>query len=86
MIGGLSASMTQQVAAVKDLAKALGNVSEMSRSISASTEQLSGMWQDLQRVMAQFKINGGNGRDRHAANSLKLADRVLDVGHIEQAS
>ena len=26
MIGGLSASMTQQVAAVKDLAKALGNV------------------------------------------------------------
>jgi hypothetical protein len=44
------------------------------------------MWQDLQRVMAQFKINGGNGRDRHAANSLKLADRVLDVGHIEQAS
>jgi methyl-accepting chemotaxis protein len=39
MIGGLSESMTQQVAAVKELAKALGSVSEMSQNISAATEE-----------------------------------------------
>jgi methyl-accepting chemotaxis protein len=31
--------MTQQVTAVKELSKALGNVSEMSQSISAATEE-----------------------------------------------
>lgn len=39
MIGGLSDSMTQQVAAVKELSTALQNVSEMSQSISAATEE-----------------------------------------------
>ncbi len=39
MIEGLTASMTQQVGAVKELSKALENVSEMSQSISAATEQ-----------------------------------------------
>ncbi len=39
VIEGLSTSMTQQVDAVKKLAKALENVSEMSQSISAATEQ-----------------------------------------------
>jgi len=39
MIGGLSESMTQQVAAVHQLASALTNVSEMSQSISAATEE-----------------------------------------------
>ena len=39
MIGGLSDSMSQQVAAVHELAEALKNVSEMSQSISAATEE-----------------------------------------------
>jgi methyl-accepting chemotaxis protein len=39
MIGGLSESMTQQVAAVKELSSALSSVSEMSQSISAATEE-----------------------------------------------
>ncbi len=39
MISGLSESMTQQVEAVKELAKALESVSEMSQSISAATEE-----------------------------------------------
>jgi methyl-accepting chemotaxis protein len=38
-IVGLTESMNQQVAAVKELAAALGNVSEMSQSISAATEE-----------------------------------------------
>jgi methyl-accepting chemotaxis protein len=39
MIADLSASMEQQVAAVKELGKALANVNEMSQSISAATEE-----------------------------------------------
>jgi methyl-accepting chemotaxis protein len=39
MIGSLSESMSQQVAAVQQLSAALTNVSEMSQSISASTEE-----------------------------------------------
>jgi len=39
MIAGLSQSMTQQVGAVKELAKALENVAEMSQSISAATAE-----------------------------------------------
>jgi methyl-accepting chemotaxis protein len=39
MIAGLSDSMSQQVSAVKALAKALESVSEMSQSISAATEE-----------------------------------------------
>jgi methyl-accepting chemotaxis protein len=39
MIGGLTESMSQQVAAVHQLATALKNVSEMSQSISAATEE-----------------------------------------------
>ena len=96
MIGGLSASMTQQVQAIKELATALENVSEMSQSITAATEeqttnakqvstavenvndvtqtaasaaeemsastaQLSVMAQTLQKMVAQFRIEG-NGR------------------------
>jgi len=92
-IGGLSESMNQQLQAVKELAKALENVNEMSQSISAATEeqttnakqvsravenvneltqaaataaeqmsastvQLSGMAQQLQKLVAQFKIEG----------------------------
>jgi methyl-accepting chemotaxis protein len=38
-IGSLSASMEQQVGAVKELSRALGSVSEMSQSISAATEE-----------------------------------------------
>jgi len=41
MITSLSASMEQQVVAVKELAVALTNVSEMSQSISAATEEQS---------------------------------------------
>jgi methyl-accepting chemotaxis protein len=41
MITALSASMEQQVTAVKELAVALTNVSEMSQSISAATEEQS---------------------------------------------
>jgi methyl-accepting chemotaxis protein len=98
MIGGLSESMSQQVAAVHQLAEALSNVSEMSQSISAATEeqttnakqvsvavenvneitqaaasaseqtsaateQLASMAQDLQRLMAQFKLTG-DGADK----------------------
>ena len=100
MIEGLSASMIQQVSAVKELAKALENVSEMSQSISAATEQqttnakqvskaveavnevtqgsasaaeemsastehLSQMAQELQAMVAQFKIKEGSDRDAH---------------------
>ncbi len=39
MIAGLSDSMTQQVSAVKEMAKALSSISEMSQSISAATEE-----------------------------------------------
>jgi methyl-accepting chemotaxis protein len=39
MIGGLSESMSQQVAAIQQLSAALTNVSEMSQSISAATEE-----------------------------------------------
>jgi hemerythrin-like metal-binding protein len=39
MIGGLSESMSQQVAAARQLATALTNVSQMSQSISAATEE-----------------------------------------------
>jgi ABC-type transporter Mla subunit MlaD len=39
MIGSLSESMSQQVAAVHQLSTALANVSEMSQSISAATEE-----------------------------------------------
>jgi len=91
-ITGLTESMSQQVAAVKELTSALGNVSEMSQSISAATEeqttnakqvskavenvneitqaaasaaeetsaateQLATMAQELQKLVAQFKIS-----------------------------
>ncbi len=94
MIGALTDSMSQQVAAIHQLAASLTNVSEMSQSISAATEeqttnarqvskavenvndltqsaassaeemsaateQLSRMAQELQRLMAQFKIKNG---------------------------
>ena len=39
MIGELSGSMSRQVAASRDLAKALANINEMSQSISAATEE-----------------------------------------------
>ena len=39
MIAGLSESMAQQVVAVSDLTKALGNISGMSESISVATEE-----------------------------------------------
>jgi methyl-accepting chemotaxis protein len=39
MIAGLSESLAQQVASVKELTSALGSVSEMSQSISAATEE-----------------------------------------------
>ena len=96
MITGLSESISQQVMAVDDLAKALDGVSEMSRSISTateeqttnakqistametvseltqvaasaaeelsgSTEQLTTMAQNLNRTVAQFRIEKGNG-------------------------
>ena len=92
-IDSLSESMSQQVEAVKELSKALSDVSEMSQSISAATEeqttnakqvskavedvnevtqsaasaaeemssateQLASMAQELQQLMAQFKIDG----------------------------
>jgi methyl-accepting chemotaxis protein len=41
MIIDLSASMTQQVSALKELVAAIGNISEMSQSISAATEEQS---------------------------------------------
>ena len=41
MIGGLSQSISQQVAAVQQLSTALASVSEMSQSISAATEEQS---------------------------------------------
>lgn len=100
MIGGLSESMSQQVAAVHQLASALESVSEMSQSISAATEeqttnakqvskavesvndltqsaasaaeemsaateQLSSMAQELQRLMAQFKVGNGSQEQAH---------------------
>jgi methyl-accepting chemotaxis protein len=93
-IEGLTASMEQQVTAVKELSRALESVSEMSQSISAATEeqttnakqvstavesvneltqsaasaaeqmssateQLAGMAQELQNLMAQFRITEG---------------------------
>ena len=111
MIGGLSESMSQQVAAVHQLAEALSNVSEMSQSISAATEeqttnakqvsvavenvneitqaaasaseqtsaateQLASMAQDLQRLMAQFKLAGdaagGKGAPEPRPNVAKI--------------
>jgi methyl-accepting chemotaxis protein len=98
MVGGLSESMSQQVAAVQHLSTALTNVSEMSQSISAATEeqttnarqvaaamenvndltqsaasaaeemssateQLSTLAQELQRLMAQFRIGDGKQDD-----------------------
>ncbi len=39
MIAGLSQSMAQQLASVRELAKALSNINEMSQNISAATEE-----------------------------------------------
>jgi methyl-accepting chemotaxis protein len=39
MIGELSGSMSRQMAASRDLAKALGNINQMSQDISAATEE-----------------------------------------------
>jgi methyl-accepting chemotaxis protein len=61
MIGALSQSTTEQVSAVRGLAAALANVSEMSHSISAATEHLSTMDRELERLMSQFTIGGGAG-------------------------
>jgi len=68
----LSGSMRQQVDAVAELVRALGNVNEMSQGISAATEeqaaaaaaeemstateQLSGMARELSTLVAQFTV------------------------------
>jgi hypothetical protein len=60
-------AVEQQVNAIQEMAKASENINEMSQSISAaeemsaSTGQLPGMAQQLQAMVARFKID----RDRH---------------------
>ena len=113
MVGSLSESMSQQVAAVKQLSTALTNVSEMSQSISAATEeqttnakqvatavenvndltqsaasaaeemssateQLSTLAQELQRLMAQFKIGDGK-QDTFSGNGNGSGTGAKDV-------
>jgi methyl-accepting chemotaxis protein len=120
-IDSLSASMSQQVEAVKELSKALSDVSEMSQSISAATEeqttnakqvskavedvnevtqsaasaaeemssateQLASMAQELQQLMAQFKIDGegatkGSTATRDAAGKSGHSGGANGNGH-----
>jgi len=125
MIAGLASSMTRQASAVTDLNGALATVSEMSRSISAATEeqttnarqvsmavesvsdltqgaassaeqvsaataQLASMAQELQKLMAQYKVlegapspervpDGGRAR-RHNGNLLDGAAALSSTG------
>ena len=66
MIGDLSHSMDQQVAAIKDLAAALSDVNEMSLSISAATEQ-----QSLNAKQVSAAVENVNELAQSAASSAK---------------
>ena len=64
----ISAATEEQTTNARQVAKAVENVNELTQSaassaeeMSAATEQLSGMAQDLQRLMGQFKIDDTNG-------------------------
>ncbi|HET6484817.1 MAG TPA: methyl-accepting chemotaxis protein, partial [Spirochaetia bacterium] len=66
MSASISAATEEQTTNAKQVSKAVENVNELTQSaasaseeMSAATQQLSGMAQELQRLMAQFKIVDG---------------------------
>ena len=73
MIGDLSHSMDQQVAAIKDLAAALSDVNEMSLSISAATEQ-----QSLNAKQVSAAVENVNELAQSAASSAKELSASTD--------
>jgi len=81
MIVTLSESMEQQVGAVKELSKSLENVNELTQiaaaaeEMSGSTGHLSELAQQLQRLTAQFKING-NGKVASGPTEAVVARRA----------
>jgi methyl-accepting chemotaxis protein len=73
MSQSISAATEEQTTNAKQVSKAVENVNDLTQSaasaaeqMSAATEQLSTMAQELQRLMSQFKIEDGNGSNRHS--------------------
>jgi methyl-accepting chemotaxis protein len=68
MSSSISAATEEQTTNARQVSKAVENVNELTQSaasaaeeMSSATEQLSSMAQELQRLMAQFRIEGSNG-------------------------
>ena len=68
MSQSISAATEEQTTNAKQVSKAVEDVNEVTQSaasaaeeMSSATEQLASMAQELQQLMAQFKIEGGDG-------------------------
>jgi methyl-accepting chemotaxis protein len=95
MIAELSGSMGQQVAAIRDLTKALGNVAEMSQSISAATgeqttssRQVSKAVENVNEVTqsaasAAEQLSASTEQLSHLAQELQGAAAAFRVGTVE---
>ena len=93
MSQSISAATEEQTTNAKQVSKAVENVNEVTQSaasaaeeMSSATEQLSSMAQELQRLMAQFKIgersqarplSGENGKGGGKAGSIKAQPKAL---------
>ena len=88
MIGGLAASMAQQVEAIRQLAAALDKVKEMSLSISAATEEQTTNAKQVSKAVEnvnELTQSAASAAEQMSASTVQLSDMAQDLQRIVSA-